>query len=105
MKKSILVLASLPFITSLAWATDPNYPATGTDPNAPSVVSQEKMQMTKMQESMLKMHEQMHKIMQSQIPAEREQLMQEHAKMMHEHMHIMHGIKGGVMDGGMGAMQ
>lgn len=104
MKKSIriLVWASLALVTSLAWADDAHHPAKDPQPAATSMGGQEKMQMGKMQEKMLQMHEQMHKIMQAKTPAERDKLMQEHAKMMQEHMHMMHGMKGGMMEGGMG---
>lgn len=117
MKKSLLiaVLATLPLSMSLAWADESHHPDKDKKPATAMTDKDKKMQMGKMQESMLKMHEQMHKIMDAKNPQERERLMQEHSKMMQDNMQMMQGMmgehgmkgddaKGGKMDGGMKGM-
>ena len=101
MKKSLIftLLASLPLVTSIAWAADvhhgKDHKATTTMPMTEKDKQMDTEKQMKMQENMLRMHEQMHKIMDAKTPQDREMLMKEHQKMMHDSMHMMKGMMGG----------
>ena len=107
MKKSLIftLLASLPLVTSIAWAADvhhgKDHKAASTMPMTEKDKQMDTEKQMKMQENMLRMHEQMHKIMDAKTPQDREMLLKEHQKMMQDSMHMMKGMMGGKgkMDG------